>query len=525
MKGEHEKDDGKFFIDFDNYLKYFSKTHICKVRDTYEYIHKEFVYDPDYIHNFIEIKISSAGQTFFILNQKNTRIYRNTKNMSDYENEFVSFNLFEKKGSEYIFRGSACANDNRLSIELNPKEPGTYIAAISLNLVTDAHLHSDYVKFREEYKKSFTKKFTIPENNSTHRFRFVMGVYSRDRNPTIKDYIPEKENFVFKLHKEPMFNLAKANPNKHHFEEENEKESWRSIFFPKDLGGLGYLVYYNLSKGYIYEKLTFTKFINVTMTSLVDERKNLKIQLDDDLIMDNEEEQLKEDFYSSQGLLNTRVSILKNADPSIPVSEENPFIIQVITKPKDFAILLFEKTAETSGIEVKSEIMFSYPMIELLREQVFPGKKSKIKYVNKFIDIIENIIEHTNGIVFKYSNNTKNMKIGVNINFTTLDNLVIKKRENYDMNGNLQIEDDDDEETKNKNKHLEQYYDTKDEYEQDEVPLPEIKDPTREVNIIVPPGEIVILELASINRYQLYSYISAINYQVNFCKDTKFGVR
>ena len=514
-KCNHGVNDGTFFIDLDNYLKFFSKTHICKAKDSYEYKILTLDYDPKFIYNFIEIKVNTAGQCFFIVNQKNTRIYKNTKNIQKYENQFLTFSLFRIEGAEYVFVGSVCANDNRIYIEHDLEKPASFIGAISYQYMYEENLTVNWSKMRERHHQMFEKKNT--HDGVLQRNKFTIGVYSADRNPSISIYTPKLDYFASKMYHDPIIRHAFSNPQKHNFVEEEEKDSWRSIYFPKDQGGIGYIVFQNLSRGYIYEKLTFTKYVNLNVTSLLDEHMNDELGIQDDLKFGDLDDQIRIDFLVTQGMLGCKAFIISNPDPSQPISEDNPFVMQVIIRPKDHGVFIFEKTAETSGFEVKSEIMFNYPMVELLRGSMFPSKKNKIKYVHKFLEIIEDIIEHTSGVVFKYTNNTKNMKLGVHLKFTNLDNLRIKQRVNYDMNGNI-VKDADFDDTMQKEMKIEKV-----DRAESEIPIPHITDHSTEMYLIVNPDEVVIVELGSVDKYKLYSYLTDINYNVNYCKDARGG--
>ena len=543
------KNDGRFFINFDDYIKYFSKTHICKVRDTYEYEYKTIEYNPDHIHNMVEISVKSSGKAFFIVNQKNKRMYQNLKGEKTFENQYCSFNLFLIKGAEFIFIDSIASNDNRLYIEYELKKPSTFIGVISFPINSEDHLNTNFVKFQNKQAQAEMFKSKNTKDSQKKIIKYIIGVYSNNKKTEIKEY-NFTNKFTALLFKAPIIewctnddaiikkkvdinekktqeneqpNLEdykdpKNKPLKHYFKDEGEPDSWRSIYFPKNYRGFGYIVIHNMSKGYIYEKLTFTKFKNVNLISLIDESDNKKLQLDDDMFMLNEEELEKENFNATIGLLNSRISVLQTFKKEIPISEENPLVLQLVVEPKDSVVILFEKTCETSGFELRSDIMFSYSMIELLRERAFVAKTTKIKYEKRFVEMYEKVIEHTNGIVFKYVNETNNMKLGVHISFTSMDNLRIQRRRLYDFRGNYIKNEDFQDLIRSSNNNY-----AKDTSEE-EVVLPIIKDPTKETTLIVGPGEVVFVELICLNRYALFSYISDINYQVNYCREHNKGI-
>ena len=65
----------------------------------------------------------------------------------------------------------------------------------------------------------------------------------------------------------------------------------------------------------------------------------------------------------------------------------------------------------------------------VLKEELFPAKKNKLKYENKSVDIIESVIEHNTGVLYNYHNNTKNLKLNINLVFKRLDNLKFDKEQ------------------------------------------------------------------------------------------------
>ncbi len=440
-------------------------------------------------------------------------------------------NVFKKEGADWVFVASSSANDNRLYVELDVEKPGAYIISISFPIKSPDLINTNYAKFKAKHEENFTKTFL--ENKNLAKVCFMLGVYSRDRNPSINKYQPNLD-FSLLFLKEPLIRLSQKNEAKHFFKEENEPESWRSMYFPQNEGGTGYLVYYNLSKGYIYENITFNKFVNLNITSMINETKNLSLDMDDDLEMKTLDEVEKENFLVNQNLLNSRVSLLSNTDPKKPISDDNPMEIQIIIKPKEFGLLIFEKTEETSGFDCSSKLQFIYPVRQVLREAAFPGRKHRLKFNDRLVDITESIIEHTNGVTIKYSNDTKTMKAGVFMKFTKLENLKLKPRLHYDMNGNIlalekksevlteeeaiEVQKSMEELSRRETDEMRKKAQAQGEKFQEEVPLTEVTDTKTEVMILCGPSETAILELEKLDKYEEFSYLCDMDYKINYCR-------
>ncbi len=503
-------DDGIFYISIDNYLKFFTNTQICKQIQGYYYNYASYTFNPTQLHNFTQFEITETGKTFFVVNQRTRRLYQIAKGDVDYDNRFISIYVFrldeDLEGKEVMtYLDSTCGRMNRLHIEVQVEEPGTYILSVSYSVSNLEWLQSSSKKLSHNRSKSYSELITKGYRKEMYEVKYTAAVYGPQKNVKIAPYSHEGKQSITLL-REPLYNFCADHPNKQNFFEEDEKESWRCMKFPEGKRAIGYLIYTNNSKGYIYEKMEFTKLQNVNIISIIDQRQNVaKLGLDDDNLLDTMEEIQLEDYLQSHGILCSRVSALNKVKKTDTVSEDHPLKVQLTVAPGDQIAIIFEKYEETSGLEFDSDVIFHYPIQEIINEYQFLPKKNKIKYKNKPIECIESIYEHTGGVVYKYENLTSNFRVAAFLDFTSLDNLEFKEVMHVDKHGKI-IED----------KFKQQEINQLEEDLQNNLCTIEITNPEKQVIIDIFPGQTKVIELATLNKYQLYAFNTEVDYSI--CK-------
>ena len=102
--GLEQKDDGIFWISYEDYLQFYTTTHVCQIHQDYEYSCERFKSGKE-SPDIAKITVKNNGSGYFIVNQKNTRIYRNLKN-PDYENPFCNVVVIRKDVNGFTFIGS-----------------------------------------------------------------------------------------------------------------------------------------------------------------------------------------------------------------------------------------------------------------------------------------------------------------------------------------------------------------------------------------------------------------------------------
>ena len=332
-----------------------------------------------------------------MVNQKNQRLYSNLQDEHEkaYENKFCSLLLFkvekeeeeetakvetntkgnkgkdsnrgkhDKKvltGSEkYTFINSVCGRGNRLHIEHNVKEAGTFILAVSFPVANTEYLQASGDKLTQTrnnwFKKHVKEDLLVKDSQLT----YTAGVYSIQKNIKVEQL--KYNNTSTNILRYSLFKYAYESSYRKNFYEEDEKESWRTCYLPDNKGSIGMLVYNNNSNGYIYELMQFSNIKNINLISIIDQTKNTLISgLDNDSFLESEVEIAKEDYLQSRGELESRISMLNRIDKEKGLNDVNRLKVQLTVGPKSNAVILFEKYEETTAIDFTSEIVFSYPI-------------------------------------------------------------------------------------------------------------------------------------------------------------------
>ena len=135
LVGYSEKDDGIFHICIEDYLKYYTITSIAHYYDNHFFVSGKYTFNSGRVYNFVNVKVPYSGNCYFLLNQKNKRIYRNTKGMKDFENRQCNMILFRRnKENNFEYVSSISGHDNRLYFNAD-LTAGTYVVAVSFPCV------------------------------------------------------------------------------------------------------------------------------------------------------------------------------------------------------------------------------------------------------------------------------------------------------------------------------------------------------------------------------------------------------
>ena len=171
--GLYNKEDGVFWMSYDDYLQFYTTTHIAQVHGDYFYrLVKMKNREPQ---NICKVNIDKSGSGYFMVNLKNTRIYNNLKN-PNYTNPFCSIIVMKKNGPNLEFVGGDSGKKDRFYIPCPEMEKGTYYVAVSFpKLSKSAPLQNNF------------------EFNQTE-FNFRVGVYSTNKDVKFEE-ISEKDEF------------------------------------------------------------------------------------------------------------------------------------------------------------------------------------------------------------------------------------------------------------------------------------------------------------------------------------------
>ncbi len=326
-------------------------------------------------------------------------------------------------------------------------------------------------------------------------YTFNIGFYSDINNVEIG--APKKienDNIISNFLIETLFHCAEGKEeDKHYFEYEDERTSWRSVNFENEAGAYGYICWDNKSDGFIHEAFSFTQFQNINLIPIMKKSDFKLVTLD----IENENStktrfleimKNKKDFSSS-------VQIKKATKCGEEVTEENPIEVIAHIAPKSRALLLIEKTDEDSSIEMGSQVVFTYPAHVVIADRSYTPKITFFNYEGKQVAIKEKVFEHGGGVVFKYKNGSHNLRATVHVRFPKLNNLIITHRPD-----DFTHEKSD---TTNENVPSYQRYASK------------VEDKEREIVLHLEPGQEAYFDLEAIDVFNTFSYSSKLDYVIS----------
>lgn len=479
-----QKEDGIFWICYEDFIRFYTSTHICHIHDDYQFISKKFPVTTEDPFNMININIPKNTSGYFMVNMKNTRIYSNLKGIDNFENPYCQITVFRKTGKEYTYVGSDSGKRDRLYVYCQDMVKGNYYIAVTFP--------------KKQQLFSISETF---ESRAFEKMTYRVGVYSTMDKLNLTA-ITEKErvelsNFLEEL----VAQKAKLNPNIHTFAKENENETLRSISFEQDNQGYGYIYYENNSDAFLKERITIVQLDNVNIIPIL--QKGQLFQRDrieeEEIDFEDQSTQKHVDLLNKKLILESSVHLIKNIASSKTMNKRSKPTIQIEVAPHSTCILILQKTEDDAAIEVTSDICFDYIPSSILAEQKFKPKRYRLKYNNKLVDIFECVTEHNTGVLFQYKNRTSDLKAAITVSFSDLDNLF------------LSILSDD--LTSDKESVLRNSIPGK--FREDE--------DSKSVNLTVASGETKFFGLSAVDSFKPFSYSSAIDYHFSLAKGLHSG--
>ena len=429
--GLQNKEDGVFWMSYDDYLQFYTTTHIAQVHSDYTYrVVKMKNREPQ---NICKINIDKNGSGYFMVNLKNSRIYNNLKN-PNYTNPFCSITVLKKKDDSFEFVGSDSGKKDRFYVSCPEMEKGTYFISVSFPKINkNAPLQENF------------------ECNQTE-ISFRVGVYSTNKDVKFQEVEDKSEvrDFLF----DSIADIAEKNEEKYYFAQEGEPSSWRAIYFDNDKRGFGYIFYKNNSDAYIKERVEISSLQNVNILPLLkdgyfmsrkgeeskeEEREEKKPKSKQNTFKGKSKKKYNDEEEDTNDKINEKidyesknVSITINALKGTPlesfaeiIEEGKPIIVQFNIAPHSSSAILLQKTADESDIDLNSDICFDYLPNVLLGEQKFNQKKYRLRYNNKPVEVYECIAEHNTGVFFQYKNRSNEFRVKITAKFTKYDNLYL----------------------------------------------------------------------------------------------------
>lgn len=124
--GAKIEDDGVFFIDFDNFCKYFSDVQVCYYHDNYKYSSTQITSQRN-DRVYLKFTVTKPGLHYFSINQKNRRFFPKDKKYRYSPLSMIIGGIDQFQNVFYV--GSGMKQDKENWVEFNAK-PGTYYAYI-----------------------------------------------------------------------------------------------------------------------------------------------------------------------------------------------------------------------------------------------------------------------------------------------------------------------------------------------------------------------------------------------------------
>ncbi len=500
-----KKEDGIFWMSFNDYLQFYSNTHICHLNPNNNYIYiknkvyKQRVPNP---YNLTKIVINKEGKGYFIVNLKSTRIYQKLKNNENYRNPNCSMKVFRdgEKG-ELIYIGNDFGRKDRLYVRCDDLKPGNYYVSVSFN---DNEDKKDFTVSSEveAFEKNFNYRVGLYSNLTYEDITFGQ-LNSKEKN--------EKKNYILNLIKQETENSE----NKIDFALEGEPDSWRVISLANDRRGYGYIQYKNNSDAFLKEKLKFLKLKNISIIPFIEEgyfmqeekkykKRNLSSNDTNSNSFSNKKEKHEEVEYESDTIISV-INNLKgeklqssyeiiNDEDKLPEEKDIPLVIQLSIAPHSSCTILLKKNDHDIDFDFDSDICFEYLPNIYFGEQRFPQKKFRLKYNEHPVEVYECVTEHNTGIFFQYKNRTTNLKLKVTAIFNKFENLYLNLTSS-DLNQNKEVE-------------FKKY--AKGKFRED--------NDTNIVEIEVNPIETGFFSLNSIDKFKKFSYQCDFEYHFSLAK-------
>ena len=428
--GLKEKEDGIFWMSYDDYLQFYTTTHIAKIHSDYHYQTIKMKNKEE--NNVCKINVEKNGKGYFMLNLKNTRIYNNLKN-PNYSNPYCSIFVIKKtEDNNFELIGSDSGKKDRFYIPCENLEKGVYYMSVS---------------FPKSNKNNFLQEKS--EFNQTE-FNFRVGVYSSIKDIKFSE-IEDKTEIDDYIFYTILDSAEKNEEDKYYFAQEGEPSSYRSINFNNDKSGFGYIFYKNESDAYIKERIEVSSLKNVNIIPILKDgyfmlnpnmeekieikeeykpksknntfkgKKNNEINnLDDNKVNEKIDYESKTISETINALKGTKLESFYEI-----IDQGKPPLIQFNIAPHSLNVILLQKTGEESDIDLNSDICLDYMPNVLLGEQKFPQKKYRLRYNNKPVEVYECIAEHNTGVFFQYKNRSTDFRVKITAKFSKYDNLYL----------------------------------------------------------------------------------------------------
>ena len=201
-----KKEDGIFFMAWEDFLKYYSDVQICYFHDDYKYSAEKYK-SKRHETVYLKFRLNTPGKYYFSLNQRNRRFYPKS---SGYKYTKVGWVLGHHRGSEVIFKGSGNKPDKE-NWDDSECEAGEYFVMIN----TPWRSHSREFSF-SVYGPGLTDLERVTQDQLPHDF--IQNVF---KSKAKKDLPSKGNNFAHRNH--PKIKYVSG-----------EKNGWAYMYFQND---------------------------------------------------------------------------------------------------------------------------------------------------------------------------------------------------------------------------------------------------------------------------------------------------
>lgn len=460
--GYSESDDGFFFMNFHDFLKFFTSTYVCTHQITSVYTYQKIKNDQQNSFFYFVFDIKKPIDGYFIINMKSVKVRQHLKQDPNFENYYYSLFLFKqtlvgKNQFDYTFLHSTISNKERKAIRIN-EDPGKFILMVKLNNFDEELSQKDFVFSMENFVYEKLDK----------KVHFKIGLYAniKENEYSIEniDIMKIDVDLIKKIFSNSVDKIIKNLPGETFttFFDQNQKDTYRVLYFEDEFTGLGIFAYNNESNATVVEKITMNTLQNICYVPILDEdikqnteKIELKNKSTNDLDIeenvfddDNENEYLN--FIKESEKFNSSVElVVPHKIPRSANFEKNKEVQYKIRPKSKFYGILF-KNSENTDFDVSSRICLKYPLSEIWQEKLFESKKTKLKFKDTQIPVIETIVKYNNGILVKYKNKTIDFIAEVKIKLQNAKNIkankdnlsFIEKMYKEEAEGIIKINDD-----------------------------------------------------------------------------------
>lgn len=494
------REDGYFYMNFEDFLKFFVTTYICTHENIYNYNYKKIKNNEKSSFFYFSIDLNSEIEGYLIVNLKSTKIRRNLNKDPNFENKYFSLFLFKnttlKNQSDYSLINSIISNSDRISIDLK-ESPGKYILLVKIHEKENSYINN----FERDF---ITDMHQFMFESLNEKTSFKVGIYS---NISQDDYSIELKNLeksdvesVNRMFVKSIEKMIPKLPNNvmTHFYEENEKETFRVLNFKNETTAFGILAYSNGSRANILEMISAKQINNIYFIPIYDETINSAverieinnkshscIEIEENIFDDDIENEFLKHIKDSEAY-ESDIEVFKTKSINMADFENENRIIKFKFRPLSKYYGLLMKNSENSDFDISSKISLKYPLSYIWEEKYFETKKIKLKYKEIYIPIIETIIKHNNGLIVKYKNKTTDFIAEIKLKMQNMKNIKAVKE-------NLV------------------YFDKI--YESEAEGIIKIIDDNSCI-MVVNPGELAFIEFSSIDIFEEIAYDITFNYNI-----------